>query len=175
MTSFFNHILRMTNNHSSGSFVLFFIIMNLEKTREKKLSEHFSLYEMIYSETAVSHHIDNMPNETETENLKYLCEKILEPLRQHFGVVRINSGFRCPKLNQRIGGVGNSQHQFGQAADIRCSNKDIARKYFSFITVHCIYDQLLFEYNRCGIFWIHVSLRRDEKNRRMRIENYPTK
>ena len=149
--------------------------MTLETTREKKLSEHFSLDEMIYSETAVSHHIDNMPNETETENLKYLCEKILEPLRQHFGVVRINSGFRCPKLNQRIGGVGNSQHQFGQAADIRCSNKDIARKYFSFITVHCIYDQLLFEYNRCGIFWIHVSLRRDEKNRRMRIENYPTK
>ena len=120
--------------------------MTLETTREKKLSEHFSLYEMIYSETAVSHHIDNMPNETETENLKYLCEKILEPLRQHFGVVRINSGFRCPKLNQRIGGVGNSQHQFGQAADIRCS-----------------------------IFWIHVSLRRDEKNRRMRIENYPAK
>ena len=149
--------------------------MTLETTREKKLSSHFSLYEMIYSETAVSHHIDNMPNETETENLKYLCEKILEPLRQHFGVVRINSGFRCPKLNQRIGGVGNSQHQFGQAADIRCSNKDIARKYFSFITVHCIYDQLLFEYNRCGIFWIHVSLKRDEKNRRMRIENYPTK
>ena len=149
--------------------------MTLETTREKKLSEYFSLYEMIYSETAVSHHIDNMPNETETENLKYLCEKILEPLRQHFGVVRINSGFRCPKLNQRIGGVGNSQHQFGQAADIRCSNKDIARKYFSFIAVHCIYDQLLFEYNRCGIFWIHVSLRRDEKNRRMRIENYPTK
>ena len=139
------------------------------------LSLHFSLYEMIYSETAVSHHIDNMPNETEIENLKYLCEKILEPLRQHFGVVRINSGFRCPKLNQRIGGVGNSQHQFGQAADIRCSNKDIARKYFSFIAVHCIYDQLLFEYNRCGIFWIHVSLKRDEKNRRMRIENYPTK
>ena len=149
--------------------------MTLETTREKKLSEHFSLYEMIYSETAVSHHIDNMPNETETENLKYLCEKILEPLRQHFGVVRINSGFRCPKLNQRIGGVGNSQHQFGQAADIRCSNKDIARKYFSFIAAHCIYDQLLFEYNRCGIFWIHVSLKRDEKNRRMRIENYPTK
>ena len=149
--------------------------MTLETTREKKLSEHFSLYEMIYSETAANHHIDNMPNETEIENLKYLCEKILEPLRQHFGVVRINSGFRCPKLNQRIGGVGNSQHQFGQAADIRCSNKDIARKYFSFITVHCIYDQLLFEYNRCGIFWIHVSLRRDEKNRRMRIENYPTK
>ena len=151
------------------------MIMTLEKTQKKMLSLHFSLNEMIYSETAASHHIDNMPNETEIENLKYLCEKILEPLRQHFGVVRINSGFRCPKLNQRIGGVGNSQHQFGQAADIRCSNKDIARKYFNFIAVHCIYDQLLFEYNRCGIFWIHVSLRRDEKNRRMRIENYPTK
>ena len=139
------------------------------------LSEHFSLYEMMRSETAESHNINNMPNATQIENLEYLCKKILEPLRQHFGVVRINSGFRCPKLNQRIGGVGNSQHQFGQAADIRCSNKDIARKYFSFITAHCIYDQLLFEYNRCGIFWIHVSLRRDEKNRRMRIENYPTK
>ena len=46
--------------------------MTLETTREKKLSEHFSLYEMIYSETAVSHHIDNMPNETEIENLKYI-------------------------------------------------------------------------------------------------------
>ena len=149
--------------------------MTLETTREKKLSEHFSLNEMIYSETAANHNIDNMPNETEIENLKNLCKKILEPLRQHFGVIRINSGFRCPLLNQRVGGVGNSQHQFGQAADIRCCNKDIARKYFDFIAAHFIYDQLLFEYNRYGIYWIHVSLRRDDKNRRMRIENYPTK
>ena len=149
--------------------------MTLETTREKKLSEHFSLYEMIYSETAVSHHIDNMPNETETENLKYLCEKILEPLRQHFGVVRINSGFRCPVLNLRVNGVGNSQHLFGEAADIHCYNVYIARKYFDFITNHCPYDQLLFEYRKGGSFWIHVSLKRNEKNRKMRIENYQAK
>src|SRR5574344_964421 len=149
--------------------------MTLETTREKKLSEYFSLYEMIYSETAANHNIDNMPNETEIENLKNLCKKILEPLRQHFGVIRINSGFRCPLLNQRIGGVGNSQHQFGEAADIRCFNKDIARKYFDFIAAHCIYDQLLFEYNRYGIFLINVPPRSDTKFTSMRIENYLVK
>jgi hypothetical protein len=55
--------------------------MTLEQAKRKMLSEHFSLYEMMRSETAESHNIDNMPNATQIENLKYLCEKILEPLR----------------------------------------------------------------------------------------------
>ena len=149
--------------------------MTLEEAKRKMLSEHFSLYEMMRSETAENHKINNMPNATQIGNLEYLCKKILEPLRSNFGAIIINSGFRCLELNERVHGVGNSQHLYGEAADIRCRSKYIARKYFDFIVNHCIYDQLLFEYNKCGAFWIHVSLRRDEKNRRMRIENYPTK
>ena len=166
----------MTTNHSSGSFVLFFNnIMTLEQAKEKRLTEHFTLYEMMRSETAETHNIDNTPDATQINNLKNLCEKILEPLRRNFGVIKINSGFRCPVLNQRVNGVGSSQHLYGEAADIHCYNVYIARKYFDFITNHCQYDQLLFEYRRGGSFWIHVSLKRNGKNRNMRIENYPAK
>ena len=166
----------MTNNHSSGSFVLFFNkIMTLEQAKLKRLTEHFTLYEMMRSETAESRNIDNMPDATQVENLKFLCEKILELLRRNFGVIKINSGFRCPILNDMIHSVSCSQHMTGEAADIHCENPHIARKYFNFIANHCRYDQLLFEYRRGGAFWIHVSLRRGDKNRNMRIENYPAK
>ena len=84
-----------------------------------KLSEHFDLNEFTRSATADRLHIDNSIPEEFIPNLKNLCQQVLEPLREHFGIpVIISSGYRCPALNRAVGGVPNSQHLKGEAADI---------------------------------------------------------
>ena len=86
-----------------------------------KMSTNFTLSEMISSQTATRLGIDNTPNDDQIENLKELCEKVLQPVRNEFGPVIINSGYRSPKLNAAIGGSSStSQHCClnGAAADI---------------------------------------------------------
>ena len=84
-----------------------------------KLSDNFSLKEMIKSQTALRKDIDNEPGEEEIENLKLLCENVLQPVREYYGkAVRVNSGYRSPELNSAIGGSKTSDHCKGMAADI---------------------------------------------------------
>lgn len=90
-----------------------------------ELSEHFDLNEFTRSATADRLHIDNNLNPSDPtgqsiiNNLRNLCQQFLEPLREHFGIpVIISSGYRCPALNRAVGGVSNSQHLTGEAADI---------------------------------------------------------
>ena len=82
------------------------------------LTPHFSLKEMTASATATQLHIINCPNATQIARLKALCEHVLEPLRQHFGAIRITSGFRSERLNDALCANSLSQHTFGEAADI---------------------------------------------------------
>ena len=83
------------------------------------LTANFSLAEMVKSETALRRDMDNTPGETEIGNLKLLCEKVLQPVRDHFGKgVKVNSGFRHPEVNAAVGGSRTSDHCQGQAADI---------------------------------------------------------
>lgn len=126
----------------------------------RQLTPHFSLREMTASGTAVRLHIANIPSETEVENLRRLCEHVLEPLRRRFGVIRISSGFRCQKLNEAVKGVKNSQHLKGEAADIHVSSMQQARQMFDFIRQHTDFDQLLLERRlNNGCCWLHVSYR----------------
>ena len=84
-----------------------------------KLSKNFTLQEMTRSSTAVARGIDNIPNVEQIENLRKLCVRLLQPLRDSMNeLFIINSGFRNPKLNKAVGGVPTSQHIKGQAADI---------------------------------------------------------
>lgn len=85
-----------------------------------RLTEHFKLSEFTNSSTATARGIDNTPNEQQIANLKRICEEILEPLRAFAGQpIIIGSGYRSPALNKAVGGVKNSQHMTGEAADIR--------------------------------------------------------
>ena len=93
-----------------------------------KLTEHFTLEEMVKSRMAEKHDIDNMPGANEIANLRLLCQKILEPARLKIGMpITVTSGFRSERVNRMVGGAKGSLHLVGKAADITCS--DNARLY----------------------------------------------
>jgi hypothetical protein len=125
-----------------------------------QLTNNFSLAEMVKSDTALRHDMDNTPGETEIANLKTLCEKVLQPVRDHFQTgVKVNSGFRHPEVNAKVGGSKTSDHCKGQAADIEIpgiANADLA----VWIMDNLNYTQLILEFYTPGVpdsGWVHVS------------------
>jgi hypothetical protein len=125
-----------------------------------QLTNNFTLAEMVKSDTALRHDMDNIPGETEIENLKRLCEQILQPIREHFKTgVKVNSGFRHPEVNAKVGGSKTSDHCKGQAADIEIPgipNADLA----AWIMDNLTYTQLILEFYTPGVpdsGWVHVS------------------
>jgi len=138
-----------------------------------KLSENFSLQELIKSQTALRKGINNKPASPDiVVNLQTLCEKVLQPVRDHFGKpVTVNSGYRCPKLNKAIGSSSKSQHTKGLAADIEIpgvSNKELAE----YIESNLPFDQLILEFYN-GVDpssgWVHVSYIDDTSNRKQTL------
>lgn len=127
------------------------------------LSENFKLHELIKSNTAARHGIDNMPNAAQIENLKLLCEKILEPVRANFHrPIYPSSGFRSLSLNRRIGSKDTSQHTKGEAVDFEIAGVD-NKHLFNWMRDNLEYDQLIAEFYKPGISdsgWIHCSYRR---------------
>ena len=137
------------------------------------LSKNFTLAELTASDTAKARGIKNDPGLQEIVNLTALVHNVLQPLRTAMGeAIKIGSGYRSPALNKAVGGVSNSQHMTGEAADL-CLDGDIqkGRKWFSWIKTNCQYDQLIWEKNpKTGNYWVHVSFRADGKNRKQTIE-----
>ena len=121
---------------------------------------HFTIEEMYASATAKAKGINNKPNVQQMINLVYLCAYVLEPLRVAMNEpIKIGSGFRSRELNAAVGGVYNSQHCKGQAADL-CIDGDLkkGRKWFEYIKNHLPFDQLIWEKNpKTGNYWVHVS------------------
>ena len=114
-----------------------------------KLTEHFTLEEMLHSDTAERKHIENRINATEVNNLVRLCQKVLEPLRDHFHQpIHINSGFRCRDLNDAVKGADNSYHMKGRAVDI-----PMHPGWLAYIRDHLPHTELINEGT-----WIHVAL-----------------
>jgi len=123
------------------------------------LSRNFSLQELIKSDTAIRKGIDNNPNSDQIEKLKALCENILQPVRDHFGRVKVTSGYRSPELCTAIGSSVNSQHARAEAADFEVVGTDNA-ELADWIHSNLSYDQLILEYYTPGepnSGWIHCS------------------
>ena len=126
-----------------------------------KLTENFSLNELTKSQTAERKGIDNTPSTEHQENLKSLCEMILQPIRDHFGqVVSVSSWYRSPELCVAIGSSTQSQHAKGEASDFEIfgiSNKELA----DYIDQNLDYDQLILEYwkgeDEPNSGWVHCS------------------
>ena len=135
------------------------------------LSPHFTLEEMIKSQSGDRAGIDNLPPPACREALRALCVNVLEPIRERFGPVIITSGYRGPELNRIVGSSSSSQHPKGEAADIEVpgmSNGDLAR----WIEKHLEYDQLILECYKPGIpssGWVHVSYKAHTPNRKQEL------
>ncbi len=120
-------------------------------------SEFFTLAELIKSSTATKHHIDNTPPAEVIRNLQYGVDMVLDPLRRIYGKpIIITSGYRCQKLNTLVGGVSNSWHTQGNAADIHVSSLTEATKLFSNLQKIPSVDTVLFEHSGTGQ-WLHVQ------------------
>ena len=123
------------------------------------LTRNFTLSELIKSDTAIRKGINNNPNAEQIEKLKALCENILQPVRDHFGRVKVTSGFRSVDLCVAIGSSVNSQHAKAEAADfevIGTSNAELADWIYSNLEP----DQLILEFfepSEPNSGWIHCS------------------
>ncbi len=140
-----------------------------------KLTENFSLNELTKSQTAERKGIDNTPSAEHQDNLKSLCEMILQPIRDHFGqVVSVSSGYRSQELCVAIGSSTQSQHAKGQASDFEIfgiSNKELA----DYIDQNLDYDQLILEYwkgeDEPNSGWVHCSFN-TQGNRKQYLRAY---
>lgn len=126
--------------------------------------KHFTISELCYSATAKAKGIYNEPTAAVADNLVRLVENILDPLRQAYGKpIKVNSGYRSTSLNKAVGGVSNSQHKEGKAADIVGTPNTPAENKVLFNLIqnlHLPFDQLIDE---SGMTWVHVSFDRNRQ------------
>jgi hypothetical protein len=116
-----------------------------------KLSENFTLAELTHTDTGIA----NNPSQGEINNLKLLVQKVLQPVRDKFGVINVTSGFRSPLVNSAVGGSATSDHVHGRAADIQC--EDMAAV-FNYIRKKLPFKQLIWEFGTdAQPKWIHVA------------------
>jgi len=125
-----------------------------------QLTQNFSLHELVKSETALRHDMENSPGPVETGNLAELAGKVLQPIRDHFQKgVKVNSGYRSPDVNAKVGGSRTSDHCKGMAADIEIPgmpNAELAE----WIRDNLAFTQVILEFYTQGIpdsGWVHVS------------------
>lgn len=148
------------------------------------LSPHFKLAEFEKSATATKLGIDNRVPSHYIPALQQLCKEILEPLREFTQQpVVISSGYRCPQLNIKVGGVYSSQHTLGEACDIRLpvskhttqrdgkahTDKEILNSWFDWIVTNTDFDQAIIETANGKDFWIHVSCRQNKRKNRHQV------
>jgi uncharacterized protein YcbK (DUF882 family) len=126
--------------------------------------KYFTMKELAKSSTADKLGIDNTPTPEASVQLSNLVTHVLDPLREMYGKpITVNSGYRCPKLNDAVGGAKNSQHMRGEAADITAGSKMENKRLFELIWDNLPFDQLIDESNYS---WVHVSYVSTSKNRK---------
>lgn len=124
--------------------------------------QHFTLAEFIKSSTAERMGINNTPSFEVVEHLSELVSTILEPLRIAWGQpIIVSSGFRCEALNSAVGGVADSAHVTGFAADLQV--KGPTEEFFNYVAAWLKatgtkFDQLIIESNGRGAQWVHIGL-----------------
>ena len=125
---------------------------------------NFKLSELIYSDTAIKNNINNMPDIESLDNLLNLICYCLQPVRDLIAKpMIITSGYRNKKANRLIGGVSNSQHLLGQAADFKVSTIKPSQIIEIIKNSDIEFDQLINEHNQ----WVHISYKKGKNKRQI--------
>ena len=126
--------------------------------------KYFKLSELI----ATNSGLDNTPTPTEKANLIELVDKVLDPLREMYGKpIHVNSGYRSPMVNRKVGGATNSDHIKGMAADITAGSRIENKKLYELIRDNLTFRQLINEHD---YKWVHVSYNeKDNKKQELKI------
>ena len=128
------------------------------------LTEHFTLEEATYSETAIRMGINNQPNEQQLANMKSAAEK-LEEVRNVTGALRVNSWLRLPDVNVAVGGSKVSSHMDGWAIDCSSSAHTPYALCQLVIKAGIKFDQMIHEYGR----WMHISFAPEMRQQELTI------
>lgn len=132
------------------------------------MGKYFTIDELCKSDTAKKKGIDNTPTAEIKQKLEVLIDELLDPVREAWGKpIRVNSGYRCPKLNKAVGGVANSQHMKGEAADLNAGSVSLNKQLFELIRTRYEYDQLIDEANYA---WVHVSYVRKNRHQVLHLK-----
>ena len=131
--------------------------------------KYFTIEELCRSETADKYGIGNHPTKDIERNLIDLVNNVLDPLREAIGApITVNSGYRSPILNMKVGGASTSQHTKGEAADITRGSRAQNKNLFSWLKENCDFDQLIWEFgDASGPDWVHVSYRRGNNRKQV--------
>lgn len=122
--------------------------------------KYFTIEELCKTSTG----LDNTPTTSVKENLEYLVNNILDPLRVAYDApITVNSGYRSPAVNKAVKGASTSQHMKGEAADITVGSKQGNKKLYDWMLANCEFDQLINEYDYS---WVHVSVKKNGGNRK---------
>lgn len=148
----------------------------MAKVNQKTIkSEFFTLEEFTRSSTAKRLKIDNTPSDEVIRNIEYGVQMVLDPLRRMLQTpITITSGYRCSALNKAVGGVSNSWHTKGNAADIRVKNEEEAKAIFQVLKTLPSVDTVLFEHSANSI-WMHVQWDMERTPRHHYNFNYQAK
>ena len=134
------------------------------------LSEHFSVDEFTFSATARAMGIVNSPGSSELANLRFLCREVLEPARRVIGEpIHITSGYRCLALNRAVGGVAQSYHVRGLAADLHIVSDAHASRLADALNAQPYCDLILVEHAH-GASWLHVQARKLSPRHRVNLD-----
>ena len=122
------------------------------------ISENFKYSEFERSDTAKKYGIDNAIPKELKPNIKALVDNVLQPLRDVWGAMRVNSGYRCRALNEKVGGVESSMHRTAEACDVSCSNP---------IKLAQLAKDLDLPFDQIGVYstFLHISHKRNGNNR----------
>lgn len=129
-----------------------------------KLSENFELSEFTKSDTATRKRIANNPTPEAVKAIENLVTNLLQPLRNVYGKrMVINSGYRCPELNEAVDGASTSQHIKGEAADVACEHPAYL--------VECLRKSGL-DFDQCIQYstFVHLSLKLSGQNRKQYLK-----
>lgn len=144
----------------------------------KKLSKNFSLKELTKSNQAVRFSITNEPTEERINALKDLCENVLQPVRDKFGRINVNSGYRCPELCTKIGSSKTSNHVFGYAADIEPDDADETFitnfECLTWIAENLEFKELIAEYFNVDdkdAGWVHVAYQEGNNKKVIKLKD----